>query len=105
MPTKITQADVDAVQAEVLALVPSDKRAQLESDIKAKENFDLDYRHRFFTRLRDTFEAAEISAYLPEPINGNGGNGAKQGPTSTNPFSKAAWSITEQCRLYKKLGP
>jgi hypothetical protein len=98
--TKITQADVDTVQAEVLTLVPAAKRAQLESDIKAKENFDLEYRHRFFTRLRDTFEAAEISAYLPEVAT----NGSGKKVASTNPWSAASWNVSEQGRIAKTLG-
>jgi hypothetical protein len=108
--SEVTQATVDGLIAEARALAPSDKAAALDSDIAAKGDLPLARQARFLEGVISTFEDADIAKYKPEPprveaprANGSGNSNGHKAP-STNPWSAAAWNVSEQGRVVKALG-
>jgi hypothetical protein len=97
----ITQADVDAALNELILATPSERAAEVEKDIAARKTFPLEAQIRWANRVRDIFEAAEVTAkYAPEPV-----TQTKNGKVaSTNPWSAAAWNKTTQGGIVKRLG-
>jgi len=106
---EVTQATVDGLIAEARALAPSDKAAALDSDIAQKGDLPLATQARFLERVISTFEDADLAKYQPEPLrveaprNGNSNGSGNKAP-STNPWSAAAWNVSEQGRVVKALG-
>jgi hypothetical protein len=97
-----TQPQLDALLSEARSLVPADKTAELEADIKAKEIFP-NVLGRFLERFVAAMEADDMAKYIDKPdVTTN--NGGVRKPDQSNPWSAAGWNVTAQSGLVKRLG-
>jgi hypothetical protein len=104
MADAVTQDQLNDLKSQVLSACPTAKLPDLETDIKSRANQSLGAQLRFLTRVRDAFEMAEASKYLPEPVHVNGSNSGVKKAASTNPWSAVGWNVSEQGRIAKTLG-
>jgi hypothetical protein len=99
--TDFTQGEIDTLLTEARALVPSDKSAALEADIKAKEAYP-NALGRFLERFISAMEASDLDKYVAK-VEAPASGGVRK-PDQTNPWSAAGWNVTAQSGIVKRLG-
>jgi hypothetical protein len=101
--TDFTQDQLEHLLIEARALVPSDKVAALEADIKSKEIYPNSL-GRFLERFISAMENRDLDKYTATAGHGTVDNGGVKKPDATNPWSAAGWNVTAQMGVHKRLG-
>jgi hypothetical protein len=106
MPITIdyTQPELDALEKEALTMVDAKHLDTLNADIAAKRAYP-NVLGRFLQRLINELESGDLAKYRPEPpkVEEKNEHGNRK-PGSDNPWSAAAWNVSEQGRLTRRLG-
>jgi hypothetical protein len=101
--TDFTQDQLEHLMIEARSLVPSNKVAELEADIKAKEAYPNSL-GRFLERFINAMENRDLDKYTAAPVVKGGVASGVTKPDQSNPWSAAGWNVSEQGRLAKRLG-